>query len=635
MKRKKIGVVIGSVTHNFASRVCRTISIKAEEYGYDVYFFTTFNSQGDNLLYGVGEQQIFSLPDYSQFDGIIFALDTLNISDRGEALVKKLKELSCPVVSLREPVEGFYNVRVDERVSMERMIRHFIDTHNFRDICFMTGRMELEDARLRFECFKRVMEESGIPVTDDMIYYGDYWKTFAKPAVDHFLSTRTTMYPQAIICANDYMALAVIRELSERGIRVPEEICVSGFDDLMEAQHAEPPLTTVSVNFEEMAERAVDLIDEIAQGATPEKNQYISTQDKYRGSCGCKRHKVANKWHSLTKELEERKDINYQTIFMNSDLEGITDENELLNVVHKYNIRNNAKKMWICLCDESEELTEEERNLGTTRLEYTKTMVLRAIKNPSNTLRLLEKKFDRRELIPEDERGEIENGSFYFVPLHYKNHNLGYVAATFDDYGRYNDFMQPWAMNFAVALENYFLHERLNAMNDIKRLYKEDTLTGISNRRGFEEQARKIYNDSMYMRKHVAVISLDLDNLKKINDAYGHSAGDDALCRVGAALIKVSERRDHIVVARTGGDEFVVVCRMERANEGEEIIKEIREELQKINEQNGQPYNAEVSCGIYEVKDASKIALVKALEISDGRMYEDKRQRKAKAQQQG
>lgn len=633
MKRKKIGVIIGSVTQFFASRVCRTISRKAEEYGYDVYYFTTFNSHGDNLLYGEGEQQIFSLADYSLFDGVIVALDTLNISDRGEALVKKLKELSCPVVALREPVEGFYNIRVDERVSMERMIRHFIEVHHFRDICFMTGRMELEDARQRFDCFKRVMEEAGIPVTDDMVYYGDYWKTFAKPAVDHFLSTRTTMYPQAIICANDYMALAVQRELNERGIRVPEEICVSGFDDLLEAQHAEPPLTTVSVNFEEMAERAVDLIDEIAQGGTPSKEQYISTQDKYRGTCGCKRHKVTNKWYSLTKELEERKEINYQTIFMNSDLEGITDENELLNVVHKYNIRNNAKKMWICLCDESEELTEEERNLGTTRLEYTKTMVLRAVKNPSNTLRLLEKKFDRSELVPEDEREDIENGSFYFVPLHYKNHNLGYVAATFDDYGHYNDFMQPWAMNFAVALENYFLHERLDAMNDIKRMYKEDTLTGISNRRGFEEQARKIYNDALYQRKRVAVISLDMDNLKKINDAYGHSAGDDALCRVGTALTRVAERRDNIVAARTGGDEFVVVCRMERPGDGEDIINKVREELQKINEQSGQPYDAEVSCGMYEVKDVSKVALAKALEISDERMYENKRQRKAQAQQ--
>ena len=633
MKRKKIGVLIGSVTHNFASRVCRTISTKAEEYGYDVYYFTTFNSHGDNLLYSIGEQQIYSLPDYSDFDGVILALDTLNISDGGEAIIKRLKSASCPVVALREPVEGFYNVRVDENVSMEKMIRHFIEAHKFRDICFMTGRMELEDARLRFDCFKRVMEEAGITVTDDMIFYGDYWKTFAKPAVDHFLSTRTTMYPQAIICANDYMALAVTRELIERGIRVPEEICVSGFDDLMEAQHAEPPLTTVSVNFEEMAERAVEVIDEIVHGQTPSKEQFISTQDKYRGTCGCMRHKVTNKWHSLTKALEERKEINYQTIFMNADLEGITDENELLNVVHKYNIRNNAKKMWICLCDESEELTEEERNLGTTRMEYTKTMVLRSVKNPSNTLSLMEKKFDRSELVPEDERTEIENGSFYFVPLHYKNHNLGYVAATFDNFGHYNDFMQPWAMNFAVALENYFLHERLDAMNDIKRLYKEDTLTGIANRRGFEEQARKIYNDAMYMRKHIAVISLDMDNLKKINDAYGHSAGDDALCRVGTALARVTERRDNIVAARTGGDEFVVVCRMEGPNDGEDIINQVREELQRINEQNGQPYCAEVSCGMYEVKDASKIALAKALEISDERMYEEKRRRKAKAQQ--
>ena len=245
----------------------------------------------------------------------------------------------------------------------------------------------------------------------------------------------------------------------------------------------------------------------------------------------------------------------------------------------------------------------------------------------------MSKRFERGELIPEEERQEYETGSFYFVPLHYKNHNLGYVAACFDNYGHYNDFMQPWAMNFAVALENYFLHERLDAMNDIKRLYKEDTLTGICNRRGFEEKARKIYNDSMFVRKRIAVISIDMDNLKKINDAYGHSAGDDALCRVGTALTKVSERREHIVVARTGGDEFVVVCRMEQPSDGEDIIKEVREELVRINAQSGQPYDAEVSCGLYEVKDASKTALAKALEISDSRMYEDKRQRKAQKQE--
>ena len=155
MKRKTIGVLIGSVTNNFSSRICRTISEKAEEYGYDVYFFVTFNSLGDNLLFGDGEQRIFSLPDYSKLSGVIVALDTLNIPDGEETLIKRLQGLSCPVVALRVPIPGAYNVLVDESVSMERIIRHFVDVHHFRDICFMTGRMELEDARLRYDCYKR------------------------------------------------------------------------------------------------------------------------------------------------------------------------------------------------------------------------------------------------------------------------------------------------------------------------------------------------------------------------------------------------------------------------------------------------------------------------------------------------
>ena len=91
----------------------------------------------------------------------------------------------------------------------------------------------------------------------------------------------------------------------------------------------------------------------------------------------------------------------------------------------------------------------------------------------------------------------------------------------------------------------------------------------------------------------------------------------------------MAEGRDNITYARTGGDEFVMVCQIDRQNEGAELIMKIREELQKINERGGQPYYAEVSCGVYEVKDTSKVALARALEMSDERMYEDKRQRKA------
>jgi diguanylate cyclase (GGDEF)-like protein len=298
-------------------------------------------------------------------------------------------------------------------------------------------------------------------------------------------------------------------------------------------------------------------------------------------------------------------------------------------MVHKYSGWCNAKKIWVCLCDASEELTEEERNLGDMRTEYTNTMVLRSVQKLNGTMEWKETRFDRRELIPEEERSEMETGSFFFIPLHYKNHNQGYVAVAFDRTVQFNDFMQGWIMNFSVALQNYYLHERLDAMNDIERMYKEDTLTGIANRRGFEEKARKIYRDAATVRKRVAVLSVDMDNLKKINDVYGHAAGDDALRRIGNALANAAGQRENIVYARTGGDEFVVVCRIDQPGEGEELVIRIREELQKINKQRSQAYSAEVSCGLYEVKDASKVALAKALEVSDERMYEDKRQRKA------
>lgn len=627
MRRKKIGVFVGDVQQNFSSRICRTISAKAEEYGYDAYFFTMFSSYGDNVLYAEGESRILSLPDYSKLDGIIVLSDTLYIPSGSKDLYRRLQEASCPVVCIRARVEGFYNVLVDESVSMERIIRHFIEIHNFRDICFMTGKMEMEDAQKRFECYKRVMGEYGIEVTEDMVFYGDYWKNKAKEAVAHFLSGRRDSYPEAIICSNDYMAIAVCTELEERGIRVPEDICVSGFDDLLEAQQFTPPLTSVSVPFEDMATRAVDLIDEIDRGEHPEMNQYVHVVEKYRGSCGCKRHKIKNEWTKLAKQLEQCEAFMNQIIFMNADLEGITEEEVLFTTVHDYNRYNDAKKVWVCFCNEEEELSEEDRNVGSTRTSYTEKVILRSVETQRGTLRLTEKKFDRSELIPAEERSEIEAGSFYFAPLHYKNHNLGYVAFAYENYEHYNDFVRPWLMNFAVALENYRLHRSLNAMADIKRLYKEDALTGIMNRRGFEEQARIIYGDAAHLRQRVAVISIDLDNLKKINDAYGHLAGDDTLCRVASALEAVSN--EATAYARTGGDEFSVVKRIEKPGEGNDFIVRLREELKKINERSAQPYIAEVSCGVYEVKDPAKVSLVRAMERGDEYMYEDKRQRKA------
>ena len=130
------------------------------------------------------------------------------------------------------------------------------------------------------------------------------------------------------------------------------------------------------------------------------------------------------------------------------------------------------------------------------------------------------------------------------------------------------------------------------------------------------------------MAQHVAVLRRDAQA------AVAVRREGDAVCAVLPGEPDVGDEVNGVLILPAVGVEpaahiLAGDMRVDQPGEGEELVIRIREELQKINKQRSQAYSAEVSCGLYEVKDASKVALAKALELSDERMYEDKRQRKA------
>lgn len=156
-------------------------------------------------------------------------------------------------------------------------------------------------------------------------------------------------------------------------------------------------------------------------------------------------------------------------------------------------------------------------------------------------------------------------------------------------------------------------------------LSKSDGLTGIRNRRGFEDAAGRLCEACKREGQVVLTAYIDMNNLKIINDRYGHDDGDFSLKTIGDILVKVIGKEG--VVGRIGGDEFACVLPMEKESDGQELLNRIYEEFKAFNLQSEKPYNVTVSAGAYMLKPSDDLSLSQALSIADERLYEVKKLR--------
>ena len=129
-------------------------------------------------------------------------------------------------------------------------------------------------------------------------------------------------------------------------------------------------------------------------------------------------------------------------------------------------------------------------------------------------------------------------------------------------------------------------------------------------------------------RRHktgIGVLFLDLDDLKEINDRYGHRRGDDALREIAALLQKTIRESD--VLARAGGDEFVVVAE-DDGTTATDLEQRLHRRLAAANVSGERPFPLRASTGVVYWEHAEKATLHELIERADARMYEDKRARK-------
>ena len=640
-KKKLIGVFVNNIDNSFQPEICTTVSRISTERGYDVAVFNTFGNASSENVYENLEVKLIDLAPIERMDAIIVLADTFGIYSQRYYLLEQIKNRrrrSCPVISLRGArreldrvfgPDNYYSITINEEKSYETLIEHVIAAHGARKICFMSGPEGHEDAIARLNCFLRVCGRYGIELHKNAIFYGDFWRNMTGQALDHFYSD-PSFEPDAIICANDYMAIEIVMELKNRGKRIPEDVIVTGFDNLPESNCLHPTLTTMGVIGSDMARIAVRIAENCWNGVEQPMECKLEPCIKKRESCGC------NITDQYDLQLDQNQMLKVNNMLFSQQMSlaytymGMSGCRTLRDIadVTSQQIRtfSHMKEFYLLLYSDDGSDDIASTNFSGSSSERMIVVVASRDGNVDDYYSLpeSERSFPRSRLLPEF-ADTSEPTCYYYVMLHNKEHCFGYTVISFFDNNIYDFNYECWMISCSVGITELISRTRLEqalALNE--KMSVTDALTQLFNRRGFEDQAYKIVSKAISCDESICVMSIDLDGLKQINDQYGHAEGDYAIRTVGEAISCLTGDRG--IAARIGGDEFMVLRPMSASDKPEDYPVRFEKRFRLVNEESGKPYKISASVGIECAKINSYKELESVIHRSDEKLYAAKRQ---------
>ena len=190
--------------------------------------------------------------------------------------------------------------------------------------------------------------------------------------------------------------------------------------------------------------------------------------------------------------------------------------------------------------------------------------------------------------------------------------------------------LEALARQTTLKLELRRMSSLLKAANDqLRNLSLTDDLTGLFNRRGFlfhAEQQLKLFRSRKSDDEGLWLMMADLDGLKNINDTYGHEEGSLAIKKASEILKK--SFRDADVLARPGGDEFIVLIINTSGDIADNVFERVESCFDEYNKTSDKPYRINISCGLAQFDAEGNSTIEKTMHQADEVMYRQKRQRK-------
>jgi diguanylate cyclase (GGDEF)-like protein len=591
--------------------------------GVNLCIFDCFGKDTDNAR-DRSEYSIYDLVDLDQFDGLLIQGNQIVLQSVRDAIAKRVAQSGIPAVSIDCPIEGCSVLGIDNRQAQHDIVRHVIDEHGARRLVYLTGILEngSPEARQRLDGFHDACREANLDPAGIEVFRCT-WRTSDGLRIAERWFKKGLALPDAFICGNDEMALGLIEGLQKHGVSVPGDVLVTGFDNITSAELSRPRLSTVSRDYSRMNYCAMEALINKIKGV--EKRDFIPFEYDviYSESCGCQegarpdyfRDKYFQQTRTLKAFFVQQEQI-AEEMFDASDLAELMDSVErnqaifgcdsIYLCINDYYYDNYDKKLW---------RSDSER--------FGKEMILAACGGIDSVPDEghIYARFPARYLLP----GRIMNDQRFliFYPLHYNTYSIGYMVMNGISQAAKLNLHESIFSFLEIAIENVRKKGLLRQLNDVlDNLYVHDALTGMYNRFGYERFAEQTYEAFLREDGGAQILFVDMDDMKGINDRYGHEIGDAAI-RAAAGLIKQTCRAGDFTM-RYGGDEFLVIASIRETGLADALACTL-----EPNTREDLPCRLSLTVGRVEVDDATTQTLDECVQDADARMYEIKKRKKA------
>lgn len=263
----------GAETMLYSDEVIRGMERAARRHGYALLIAASLVGGPENLVAKVA----------GRVDGIAVLARTVSTREL-ELVARRL-----PVVVLAGPreIDTLDHVEAANFDGEIELTRHLIEDHGLRRLAFVGGGEDSPDAEARFAGFQEACRAAGLPVPREPDVRGGLTRTEGRRAVRTLLD-REGPLPQAMLFANDQMAVGALQVLERDGVRVPQDVAVAGFDGIPLTRLVRPTLTTVRQPAGRLGEMAADLlVSRLAEPRRAAQSVMLPVSLARRASCGC------------------------------------------------------------------------------------------------------------------------------------------------------------------------------------------------------------------------------------------------------------------------------------------------------------------------------------------------------------